>query len=52
MSLGDISVFYTSPLAIGIWALVLLVLLLGPIQYILSKAFGMKFKKIIPESSE
>ena len=52
MSLGDISVFYTSPLAIGIWALVLLVLLLGPIQYLLSKAFGMKFKKIIPESSE
>ncbi len=52
MSLGDISVFYTSPLAIGIWALVILVLLLEPIQHLLSKLFGMKFKKIIPESSE
>lgn len=52
MSLGDISVFYTSPLAIGIWALVILVLLLEPIQHLLSRLFGMKFKKIIPESSE
>lgn len=52
MSLGDISVFYTSPLAIGIWALVILVLLLEPIQHVLAKVFGMKFKKIIPESSE
>ncbi len=52
MSLGDVSVFYTSPLAIGIWTLVILVLLLGPIQYLLAKAFGVKFKKLIPESSE
>lgn len=52
MSLGDISVFYTSPLAIGIWTLVILVLLLEPIQHVLAKVFGMKFKKIIPESSE
>ena len=52
MSLGEVSVFYTSPLAVGIWTLVILVLLLGPIQYLLAKAFGMKFKKIIPESSE
>lgn len=52
MSLGDISVFYTSPLAVGIWALVILVLLLEPIQHLLAKVFGMKFKKIIPESSE
>lgn len=52
MSLGDISVFYTSPLAIGIWGLVILVLLLEPIQHLLAKVFGMKFKKIIPESSE
>ena len=52
MSLGDISVFYTSPLAVGIWALVILVILLEPIQHLLAKVFGMKFKKIIPESSE
>lgn len=52
MSLGDISVFYTSPLAVGIWVLVILVLLLEPIQHLLAKVFGMKFKKIIPESSE
>lgn len=52
MSLGDVSVFYTSPLAVGIWTLVILALLLGPIQYLLAKVFGMKIKKIIPESSE
>ncbi|MBP8035702.1 MAG: tripartite tricarboxylate transporter permease [Burkholderiaceae bacterium] len=52
MSLGDISVFYTSPLAVGIWALVILVLLLEPIQHLLARIFGIKFKKIIPESSE
>jgi putative tricarboxylic transport membrane protein len=52
MSLGDISVFYTSPLAVGIWALVILVLLLEPIQHLLAKMLGIKFKKIIPESSE
>ncbi|MEY3628444.1 MAG: hypothetical protein RLY91_210 [Pseudomonadota bacterium] len=52
MSLGDISVFYTSPLAVGIWALVILVLLLEPIQHLLARMFGIKFKKIIPESSE
>lgn len=52
MSLGDISVFYTSPLAVGIWALVILVLLLEPIQHLLTRIFGIKFKKIIPESSE
>jgi putative tricarboxylic transport membrane protein len=52
MSLGDVSVFYTSPLAVGIWTLVILALLLGPIQYLLAKVFGVKIKKIIPESSE
>jgi putative tricarboxylic transport membrane protein len=52
MSLGDISVFYTSPLAVGIWALVILVLLFEPIQHLLARMFGIKFKKIIPESSE
>ena len=52
MSLGDVSVFYTSPLAVGIWTLVILALLLGPIQYLLATVFGVKIKKIIPESSE
>jgi putative tricarboxylic transport membrane protein len=52
MSLGDVSVFYTSPIAIGIWAVVIIVLLLEPLRSVLAKLFGIKVKKIIPESSE
>jgi putative tricarboxylic transport membrane protein len=52
MSLGDVSVFYTSSIAIGIWSVVIIVLLLDPLRSICAKLFGIKVKKIIPESSE
>ena len=52
MSLGDVSVFYTSPIAIGIWSVVILVLLLEPLRALYGKIFGVKVKKLIPESSE
>ena len=52
MSLGEISVFYTSPIAIAIWVLVLVVLLLEPLRQLFARALGIKVKKIIPESSE
>jgi putative tricarboxylic transport membrane protein len=52
MSLGDVSVFYTSPIAIGIWSVVIFVLILEPLRAIFAKLFGIKVKKLIPESSE
>jgi putative tricarboxylic transport membrane protein len=52
MSLGDVSVFYTSPIAIGIWSVVIIVLLLEPLRSLYGKMFGVKVKKLIPESSE
>jgi putative tricarboxylic transport membrane protein len=52
MSLGDVSVFYTSPIAIGIWSVVVIVLLLEPLRSLYGKLFGVKVKKLIPESSE
>jgi TctA family transporter len=52
MSLGEVSVFYTSPIAIVIWILVILVLLLEPLRQLAARMLGIKVKKIIPESSE
>jgi TctA family transporter len=52
MSLGEISVFYTSPIAIVIWLLVIVVLLLEPLRELAARMLGIKVKKIIPESSE
>jgi putative tricarboxylic transport membrane protein len=52
MSLGEVSVFYTSPIAIVIWVLVLVVLLLEPLRELAARMLGIKVKKIIPESSE
>jgi putative tricarboxylic transport membrane protein len=52
MSLGDVSVFYTSPIAIGIWSVVVIVLLLEPLRSLYGKLFGIKVKKLIPKSSE
>ena len=52
MSLGEVSVFYTSPIAIVIWILVIAVLLLEPLRQLAARMFGIKIKKIIPESSE
>ena len=52
MSLGEVSVFYTSPIAIVIWTLVIVVLLLEPLRQLAARMLGIKIKKIIPESSE
>ena len=52
MSLGEVSVFYTSPIAIVIWILVIVVLLLEPLRQLAARMLGIKVKKIIPESSE
>jgi putative tricarboxylic transport membrane protein len=52
MSLGEVSVFYTSPIAIVIWVLVIAVLLLEPLRQLAARMLGIKIKKIIPESSE
>ena len=52
MSLGEVSVFYTSPIAIVIWILVIAVMLLEPLRQLAARLFGIKIKKIIPESSE
>jgi putative tricarboxylic transport membrane protein len=52
MSLGDVSVFYTSPIAVGIWSVVVIVLLLEPLRSLYGKLFGVKVKKLMPESSE
>jgi putative tricarboxylic transport membrane protein len=40
MSQGDISVFYTSPIAIAIWILVLIVMTLSSQRALLKKLFG------------
>ena len=52
MSLGEVSVFYTSPIAIVIWILVIVVLMLEPLRGLAARMLGIKVKKIIPESSE
>jgi putative tricarboxylic transport membrane protein len=52
MSLGEVSVFYTSPIAIVIWILVIVVLMLEPLRELAARMLGIKVKKIIPESSE
>lgn len=52
MSLGEVSVFYSSPLAIAIWVLVLLVLSMGPFRKLFETLFGIRIKKLIPDSTE
>jgi putative tricarboxylic transport membrane protein len=47
MSLGEVSVFYSSPIAIFIWILVLLVLSLGTLRKLFGRLFGMKTKPLI-----
>ena len=46
MSLGDISVFYRSPVALAIWILVLIVMTLGLQRALLRKLFGIKVKEL------
>jgi putative tricarboxylic transport membrane protein len=52
MSLGDISVFYTSPLALTIWVLVLFVLTLGLQRAAIERLFGVKLGKVSLQSNE
>ena len=40
MSLGDISVFYSSPIALAIWTLVLITISLGLIRALIKRLFG------------
>ena len=52
MSLGEISVFYSSPIAVTIWLLVLIILTIGFQRALLERLFGIKFGKIVLESKE
>jgi len=52
MSVGDISVFYTSPIAIGIWVVVILVMTGGLQRMFFEKVFGVKAKDVAMENSE
>jgi putative tricarboxylic transport membrane protein len=46
MNLGDISVFYSSPIAIGIWAVVLFIMAFGLVRALIGKLFGIKVKNM------
>jgi putative tricarboxylic transport membrane protein len=52
MSLGEISVFYSSPIAIGIWLLVLVILTMGIQRALLERLFGIRFGKIVLQNDE
>jgi putative tricarboxylic transport membrane protein len=52
MSLGEISVFYSSPIAVMIWLLVLIILTMGIQRALLERLFGIKFGKIVLENNE
>jgi putative tricarboxylic transport membrane protein len=52
MSRGDISVFYTSEIAVAIWILVLLVMTAGLQRALFAKLFGIRMEKIALDSSE
>jgi putative tricarboxylic transport membrane protein len=52
MSLGDISVFYRSPIAVSIWILVAIVMTLGVQRALLKRLFRVKVKKLQIEVDE
>ncbi|MBI4292353.1 MAG: tripartite tricarboxylate transporter permease [Betaproteobacteria bacterium] len=52
MSLGDISIFYRSPIALGTWILVVIVMTLGFQRALLRRIFRMKVKKLQIEVDE
>jgi putative tricarboxylic transport membrane protein len=52
MNLGDFSVFYSSPIAIGIWALVLFIMTFGLQRALVEKLFGIKVKKMAIDGAE
>ena len=52
MSLGELSVFYSSPIAVTIWLLVLIILTLGVQRALLERLFGIRLGKIVLENKE
>ena len=52
MSLGDVSVFFSSPIAITIWVVVLLALSTNLIRKLVEKVFGIKTREMALESDE
>jgi putative tricarboxylic transport membrane protein len=52
MSLGDISVFYSSPIAVGIWLAVLFIMTFGLQRALIEKLFGIKFKRTVLSNVE
>ena len=52
MSLGELSVFFSSPIAITIWVLVLLILSIGIQRALIERVFKVRFKKVVLESNE
>ncbi|MEI8153104.1 MAG: tripartite tricarboxylate transporter permease [Hyphomicrobiales bacterium] len=52
MSLGEVSVFYSSPIAITIWVLVLLILTIGIQRALIERLFGVRLGKIVLDNNE
>jgi putative tricarboxylic transport membrane protein len=52
MSLGELSVFYSSPIAVTIWLLVLIILTIGVQRALLERLFGIRLGKIVLENKE
>jgi putative tricarboxylic transport membrane protein len=52
MNLGDFSVFYSSSIAIGIWAVVLFIMTFGLQRALVEKLFGIKVKKLAIDGAE
>ena len=52
MSQGDISVFYSTPIAVGLWILVAIVMSAGTLRKLLRRLFGWKASKVILETQE
>lgn len=52
MNLGDISVFYSSPIAIGIWVVVLFIMAFGLLRSMIGKLFGIKLKTMGLDGAE
>jgi putative tricarboxylic transport membrane protein len=52
MSLGEISVFYSSPIAVTIWILVLIILTLGIQKALIERLFKVRLGKMALENNE
>ncbi|MGV3655640.1 MAG: tripartite tricarboxylate transporter permease [Noviherbaspirillum sp.] len=52
MNFGEVSVFYGSSLALGIWAIVLFILFLGPLLRLCRRLFDFKAKALVLENNE